>query len=356
MKLSKMKLLSILLFASTVCFGQIGSTPLLRETNSPVDSLFISFISRTAVRVDSVNPILDATMPWVNTCPAGIITHPADATKFIFYRGEFSGDTSVDARITYFVGDNTDPFDLGTMQGVVLDVGGSGSIDENGARFGCVLEVAGTIYYYYVAIDASYTWRIALATSTDGINFTKQGVVLDVTGSELSVSDPMVNYSNGVVEMGYTVWSGAVDSRPNHNPGFSNQGMKIATSTDFVNFTRSGTTIIPLGPGGSIYDNNVEGGQMFKFNYTYATFFNGNDGSLWSIAVGFVPWPATNMPLNARFYVRPTAYISGCATCWDDGTIAVPFLHIFPNGTWALYYQAEEGATFINIGAVTLEP
>lgn len=347
------KILFFLLLIN-VCYGQ-GVTNLLTKTNSPVDSLFIDFISRTLVRYDSANPILDADVSFPNSCPAGIITDPTDANQFIFYRGDFTGDTSVDGQVSYFIGDNSDPFTLGTVQGVAIAPGGSGSIDENGARFGAVIVVDGTVYYYYVAIDASYTWRIALATSTDGRTFTKQGVVLDVTGPEPSVSDPIVNYYNGKIEMGYTVWSGAVDSRPNHNPGFSNIGFKLATSTDFTTFTREGSTLIPLGPGGSFYDNNVEGGQIFKFDYTYAIFFNGNDGSLWHLGVGYLPWPKTEQTLTGRFYVRSTAFFSGCATCWDDGTIAVPLLHIFPNGMYVMYYQAEEGPTFINIGAATFE-
>ena len=353
-----LRLIFLLLF-SFGCLAQNRSTSLLQKKNLPVDSLFMDFITRTLVRYDSVNPVLLHTDPYENSCPAGIVTDPLDHDKFIFYRGEFLGSISVDARVTYFIGDKSDPFDLGTLQGVILAPGGSGSVDENGARFGCVLEVGGIIYYYYVGIDASYTWRICLATSTDGRTFTKQGVVLDVTVEEPSVSDPVIIYYNGRLEMAYTIWSGPVDSQPNHNPGFSNEGIKLATSTDFTSWTREDVALIPIGPSGSFYDNNVEGGQLFKFNYTYAYFFNANDGSplfTWTIGVGYTPWPNTDDPLTNRFYIRPTTPFFGpCATCWDDRVVAVPLLHLFPSG-WVMYYQAyTNGSDDIDIGAATFE-
>ncbi len=61
----------------------------------------------------------------------------------------------------------------------VLTRGGSGSYDDTDMARGGVVKVGSTYYFYYSAdAGGSRGWRAALATSSDGLSFTKVGVVL----------------------------------------------------------------------------------------------------------------------------------------------------------------------------------
>lgn len=266
------------------------------------------------------NPILLHTGLWTNTCPAGMIVDPLDATKFIFYRGEFKGPTTVEARIRLFTGGTfDDPYDLGTDQGLVFQ--GSESYDAQGCRFGCPVHISGsTVWYYYVGVDASLDWRICRATSSDGgRTFTKQGVVLDFNGTtEFSLSGPSIFIENGTWYMAYTVWDGIAGT--DNNPGDSKGGIWLATSSDGISWTKTGTQLVTLGTL-----DNVEDCLLTKFNDVYTIIYNCDTNSNdWEMRI------ATSMVINATFQKNNLRQIDG---------VACPNLMRFNDGFDYLYYQ-----------------
>lgn len=310
---------------------------------------FNYFLRSVPTRLDPNLPILVNDGVYENTCPAGVATDPLDPTKFLFYRGEFFGSISVGARISLFIGDKTDPFSLGTTQGVVL-AGTPGTYDENGCRFGTPVVANGIIHYFYVGIDALFKWRICLATLTDGRIPIKYGVVLDFNGiDELSVSDPSIIYEDGWYWMVYTVWDGAT-APANNNPGRSRVGMKLAKSQDLFNWTKTETVVIPRGTGGEFDDTNIEGGQLLNYNGNKVILYNANDGTIWSIGMAY------SRNVNAAFRkVTTNPWFSASVSGWDDFLVACPLICNFSNKQ-VMYYQAlsQSDPLAIDIGAINL--
>ncbi|MCP4545971.1 MAG: family 43 glycosylhydrolase [bacterium] len=76
----------------------------------------------------------------------------------------------------------------------VLQAGPSGAFDELHADAGKVLKWGDTYYLFYQGVDSNHNYRIGLATSTDLVNWTKYGVILDLGSSgawdEQMVYDP----------------------------------------------------------------------------------------------------------------------------------------------------------------------
>ncbi len=269
------------------------------------------------------NPILIHPVTYTNTCPAGMLIDPLDPTKFIFYRGEFIGPTTVGARIRLFTGgDLDDPYNLGTDQGLVFT--GSETYDLNGCRFGqpIIHPSNGQVWYYYVGVDntAALDWRICRAISTDGgRTFTKQGVVLDFNNTnEKSLSGPSIIIENGTWYMAYTAWDGIGGT--DQNPGDSKLGIWLATSTDGITWTKTNTNIVTI----TGFDN-VEDCLLRKLNDTYVIVFNADlVSNTWGMYV------AESTVINATFTkVKKNKF---------DG-VACPNILRFNDGFEYFYYQ-----------------
>ncbi|MFQ6127711.1 MAG: OmpL47-type beta-barrel domain-containing protein [Thermoplasmata archaeon] len=93
-----------------------------------------------------------------------------------------------------------------TKHGLVLDVGASGSTDERLVRSPVVVNESGSYKMWYSGMDNSNTDRIHYATSPDGVNWTKKGVVLDVGSpgdyDETGTGWPFVRNNS----CGYVMW------------------------------------------------------------------------------------------------------------------------------------------------------
>lgn len=310
-------------------------------------SIFQSFLAKPITRQASPAVVPGAT--YINLCPAGIVDDPLDETKFLFYQGEFLGPITVGGRIALYVCDKSDPQTITGRYGVVLQ--GSESYDINATRFGTVFTENDTIYYYYVGVDANYKWRICLATSVDGRTFTKHGVVMDFNDvDEKSVSDPSIFYDNGVYYMAYCSWDG-IGTYPNNNPGASTIGVKIATSTDKINWTKLEKVIISRGVNPELDYQRVEGVQLLKMGDIWVIVYTGS-GVYWSIGMAYSP------DINSVFtkYGKTLRYFDkGPNGAWDDNITAVGLIHEF-NGVSYFYYQAGDGVgEDLPIGAAIMD-
>lgn len=129
-------------------------------------------------------------------------------------------------------------------QGMVLSVGSTGAVDSGYASFPGVWYENGTFYLVYEAAgDGSkgFNGDIGLATSTDGINFTKQGIILwhNQSGWEsVNIGTPSLYKENGVWYLHYHGFDGATCQ------------IGVATGTDLMHLTKSGANpIIKSIPG-----------------------------------------------------------------------------------------------------------
>lgn len=94
----------------------------------------------------------------------------------------------------------------GDEAGAVLGLGPEGSADSKSAGQPFVLREAGAFRMWYEAFDGR-TWRIATARSSDGIAWAREGVALEPGGpgalDELGARDPVVVRRRGRYELWY---------------------------------------------------------------------------------------------------------------------------------------------------------
>ncbi len=131
-------------------------------------------------------------------------------------------------------------------EGSVLGLGESNSLDCKGVAQPFVIKIGNTYRMWYEGYDGQ-TWRIFSASSADGIHWTKQGLAIDTgpPGSldELSARNPVVIYRNGK----YELWYQGQSSSP---PFFH---ILRATSTDCTTWTKQPgeVQLHPYPPAGS---------------------------------------------------------------------------------------------------------
>lgn len=141
-----------------------------------------------------------------------------------------------------------------TKQGVVVDYGTSGQFDDAQTADGYVLKEGENDYkMWYRGWDGTtYSGKnnqsIGYATSTDGVNWTKQGVVLSRgTGGDIDsvyVSNPVVIKKDNTYTMLYHASNGSSDT------------VGYATSSDGISWNKQGLAL-PLGSGGSYDDKGM---------------------------------------------------------------------------------------------------
>jgi hypothetical protein len=272
--------------------------------------------------------IITHDVTYTNLCPAGWIVDPLDNTKFLLYVGRFQGNTDTGADIALYTGNLSDPYTL-TLYGSVLGPSGSGW-DSATARFGSAVYDNGTVYYYYMGQNGTgiTSYKIGVATSTDGgrtfTRYASNPILVGETGE--GVTDPSVIKIGATWYMYYS---------PRYTPG-TPYGIDIATSSDGLTWTKTGTAAVRRGP---TYDNvYLEGGQILALGSDYVLLYNGNSQTdYWTINLAY-----SNTP-NATFEkYGSNPYWTGSGSGGDSTSVAVPLLVEPTPGRWILYYQGSQ--------------
>jgi hypothetical protein len=156
------------------------------------------------------------------------------------------------SKINFRIGYATSPDGLNwtkangsTGAGSVLGTGNRGETDELGVEDPYIIEENGLFRMWYVGWDGK-SRRIHYAISSDGVGWTKKGVVMDLGGKghldELGAQSPVVIKRSGRYELWY---QGKSSSIPNHH-------VMRAVSPDGINWKRVGEVILhPVAPGPS---------------------------------------------------------------------------------------------------------
>jgi len=196
--------------------------------------------------------------------------------------------------------------------GSVLGLGSAGSFDERG-NFTVRAFKDGDVYkLYYGGADTfgncpginSAHWRIGLAESTDGLNWTRVpgtetgGSILDngTAGNFDSYLTyrPFVLKDGAIYRMWYNGSTKPFNCGPNGLPGVlaDNRRIGYAESPDGVHWTRfydgpgQGGSVLPLGPAGSIDAQQVGYVWVLKDGAEYKMFYSANDAqNFWRVAL-----------------------------------------------------------------------
>ncbi len=207
-----------------------------------------------------------------------------------------------------------------TKRGVVL----SPSRPEEGSAVAYpeVLKVAGEYKMWYSASSGAH-YRILYANSTDGVAWTKHGIVVDVgppgSGEDLNVYSPTVVFEAGTYRMWYS-------GQPSASPRV---WTFLATSADGLAWTKLGVVLSP-GPPGS-YDSTAAYDASVRLV-----------GSWYEMVYGGVsPIPCRLMYARSTDGVNWTKVgliLDGLDP--DESGMDSPTLLVESDGSWKVYYHA----------------
>jgi uncharacterized repeat protein (TIGR01451 family) len=155
----------------------------------------------------------------------------------------------------------------------VLATGASGSWDDEAAWGPVVLKEGNSYKMWYTGSDGANPSKIGLATSTDGINWTKSSAnpVLspDASWDESGVRAGAVIFDDGLYKMWYTMVTG------------TRTQIGYATSPDGITWNKYGPNGFALSVGayGSWEDEGVSDPIVIKEGGAYHLWYTGNDGA-----------------------------------------------------------------------------
>jgi hypothetical protein len=171
----------------------------------------------------------------------------------MWHTGEYSGSirvgysTSVDG-VTW------------EKQGMVLDIGNSanGDFDSRHVHFPCVIKDGSTYKMWYSGSNNS-VWRIGYATSSDGINWTKQGQVFAGVNNTVTIA-PKVIKDGSTYKMWYSSYSSG------------DEEIRYATSSNGTSWTDQGVSFNFIYQGSSRRTNApivIKDGNLYKMFLTF---------------------------------------------------------------------------------------
>ena len=224
--------------------------------------------------------------------------------------------------------------------GVVLRHGdGPARCDVFGARDVWVFSDGSTYYMHYDAAGDD-AWLTALATSSDGTHWTKQGTVLDL-GAPGAPDSASASY--GTTYRDGDVWRmfyiGTQNVSPPHNiPALPYVTLKAKSSSPTGPWTKQ-YDVIPFAPRpGTYYAQSASAGQIIEHGGEYLQFFS---------ASAFV-----GAALQRTISIARTHDLDGTWTV--DDTPALPLEEQIENS--ALYYERAGDTWYLFVNHVGLDP
>lgn len=301
----------------------------------------------------TTQPILDAVAGnWEagEICPDSWFWNPDAGAYWLYYHG----------------GNNAGPRQIGLMTSTtglpgswvransgnpILANGGSGAIDENGVADGWVVRRSASDYrMIYKTFDAGNVSRLAYATSTDGISWSKYG------------SNPILDLGSGNdAQNVFGGWAyedalGRVHLWYCGKDGSSVQRVLYAYSEDWTTWARDATDIIlNTNPGGAAGDPDVEIGDVIRgfhddgllfftlMNFNFSAYTGDALGRLEGRGLYWLPKQATSTPTRPARASRVT--FDATRQYLDVPTAAGVLLN---SSTWCIYaeFRCPPGAAF----------
>ena len=259
------------------------------------------------------------------------------------------GTTPTNFYMYYGWGSVGDPSTVGVNWGKscnnpCLIPGASGQWDDAWVTIHSIWKEGDTYYAYYHGWKSTTQAQIGLATSTDGITWTKHGsnpvLAFGTAGQwdDYNVGNPVV-WKEG--STWYMLYGGAADAA-------GNQCVGLATSSDGISWTRSGSNPVmsPAGAGWEV-SVTVPGTSITKEDSTYYLYYTGGiRGSLVSMKIGLAT--STDLITWTKSGNNPLLSPSG-----SEVMVSEPFVKKFGSTYYMWYYRVIPDITLTNIGLAT---
>lgn len=212
----------------------------------------------------------------------------------------------------------------------ILTVGGGGAFDSVWLHPWSVVNNGGTLYMYYGGGNVYTPNKVGLATSTDGLSWTKHvGNPIVSTGTSGQWDETAVEFFSVIKEgANWYAWY-----RGNSGGSFRTG---YATSSDGISWTKYGSNpVLSIGGVGTWDHGGVGNIDVIKVGSTYYMYYWGctttGDQSTWSIGLA----TSTDRVTWTKYAGNPV--LAGATGQWDDGVLQG---HVAIVGnTWFLFYQ-----------------
>lgn len=226
--------------------------------------------------------------------------------------------------------------------GKIFDVGTGGAWDDSLVGYPCVWKEGSTWYMLYSGKNAtSGKSQIGLATSSDGISWTRSGSNPVITNG-LSMDTHIMQPGTRMLKEGDTYyfyyWGNTVYNLS------ENAKIMLATSTDLTTWTKSANNPMLSGGGTSAWDTAVLAPTVIKFGSTYYMFYEGAafDGGNYNISRNGMASSANKDSGWSKHSGNPIIGI-GHGTEWDNKWTEVAVL-VNTGTEWRMYYGGSKGS------------
>ncbi len=194
---------------------------------------------------------------------------------------------------------------------------------------------------WYEAVGANGLTTVALATSTDGLTWTKQGTVLSSGGS--------TSWERDEVSPNFMLVEGGVYKLWYHGGGYfmGGQGTRYgaarvgyATSTDGMTWTKyAGNPVLDIGPSGAFDDEQVAEPRITKIGTTYRMYYTGRNASSKRQSLGM----ATST--DGISWTKDSRNPILDSTRWGSNWGGALF---YESGIWLLWHGDDAGGSHLN--------
>jgi predicted GH43/DUF377 family glycosyl hydrolase len=216
----------------------------------------------------------------------------------------------------------------------ILDVGAGGQWDETSVGSPCVWKEGSNWYMLYNGKNAAGTIAIGLATSSDGITWTKDTVHNPVMACDAGQWDSgFISPGTRMLKEGstyYLYYCGSTSA----GPVLANRKIGLATSTNLTSWSKSGNNPL-ISPTGSGLDQGSDAPSICYLGSTYYIFYQSDDGGLNSWI-----FLASSSAKDSGWtkYANNPIFNHGAAGQWDSVWTESPVLVLTPGNEWRIYY------------------
>ncbi len=242
------------------------------------------------------------------------------------YKMWYSGYDGSNYRILY--ANSTDGINW-IKYGLVLSLGTSGEADDSHIAYPAVLFGDGEYKMWYSGYDGS-NWRIMYANSSDGLTWSKQGIVLDI--------DDMRAYGACVIKEGeYKMWYSS-------NDGITTS-IIYANSTDGMIWTKLKTPVLTHSYEGdhddfdSTLPSVIFDGGEYRMWYSSCAYGDQYYRIMYANSTDGISWNRLGMAVNTD----GTAYhVTQPSAMMKDGEIKLWYVGMSA-GAWRIFYANQTG-------------